>query len=156
MAATNNKRYWWIWLIGSLVVGFGLYASIIRSADRIDPSVPVIIAGLTLLVLCTVVVMASGGFDTTLRDALVGVFAGSVLLGFPLAVFNTAQRVVPAPETALLLLAEVVLSPIWVWVFVEERPAPSTLAGGTVILAAVLWLTIRRPPRPGRTLTSRG
>lgn len=137
-------------------VGFGLYATLVRSADRIDPSVPIVVGGLTVLAASTLVVVLGSGFDSSSGDAAIGVFAGSVLLGFPLSIFNIAQRVVPAPETALLLMGEVVLAPIWVWLFVDERPEPTTLIGGAVIFVAVMWFTTTRSPRRLRPITSRG
>ena len=125
-------------------IGFGLYATLVRSADRINPAVPLLTAGVTLVVTGLLAVMISGGFSIDITDALIGVFAGSFLLGFPMAVFNVAQRVVPAPETALILMTEVVLAPIWAWLFVDEVPATTTLAGGGIVLAAVVWLTLSR------------
>jgi drug/metabolite transporter (DMT)-like permease len=43
-------------------------------------------------------------------------------------------------------LLELVLGPIWVWVFDGERPAGLTLAGGAVVIAAAalnVWLDSR-------------
>lgn len=140
----------------ALPIVFGLYATIIRAAQRIDPSIPIFVAGVVLISAGSAVVLVSGGFDTSAGDAAIGIFAGSLLLAFPLAVFNMAQRVVPSPETSLLLMTEVILAPVWVWLFVDEQPQPTTLLGGSIVLGAIVWLTLRRPPRPGRTLTTRG
>ncbi len=127
---------------------FGLYATIIRSARKIDPTVPVVISGLTMLVVGLGVGAATGQLVATRSDALIGVFAGAMLLGMPLFVFNRAQRVVPSSESALLLMSEVVLAPLWVWMFVGEQPERTTLVGGFVILTAVGWLTVKRVGQP--------
>ncbi len=138
-------------------VGFGIYTTIIRSVERVDPSVPLVVAGLTLVVVAGGVVLSTDGFDAPGRDVLIGLFAGSVLLAMPLAVFNIAQRVVPAAETSILIMSEVVLAPIWVWVFVGERVSTSTIVGGAIIVIAVVQLTLNRAPRRGRRpITSRG
>ena len=144
-------------------VMLGYYTTIVRGADRIDPSVPAITAGATLVVVCLVVSTAAGGLDISVGDAAISFIARSALLGFPVAVFNTAQRVVPSTETTLLLMVEVILAPLWVWLFVAERPENLTLLGGSVILAAVIWLTMRRAQRGGpftnparRSFSSRG
>ena len=139
-----------------LPVLFGLYATLIRSATRIDPTVPVVVSGSTMLLVGTVVALATGGFENSARDALIGLFAGSMLLGIPLAVFNIGQRVVPAPETSLLLMSEVVLAPVWVWLFVDEQPSTATLIGGGVIIAVIAWFTVTRAKPPTPVLTSRG
>lgn len=138
-------------------VGFGVYSSVIRSVRRIDPLVPITIGGLALVVTSSIVVQSTGGFEASARDAAIGLFAGSVLLAIPLSAYNVAQRVVPAPDAALLLMGEVVLAPLWVWLFVDETVAVTTLIGGAIILSAVVWVTrSRRPPRGRRLLTSRG
>jgi DME family drug/metabolite transporter len=84
------------------------------------------------------------------------VFAGIFLLGLPLPLFNWANRSVPAPDATLLLMSEVVLAPVWVWIFYKENPSSSTLAGGAVILASVVWLTLRSTQGTRRLRTSRG
>jgi len=124
----------------SIPIIFGLYATIIRGAEQIDAQVPIMVGGVTLVVLGILGSALTAGFDVSLGDAGIGLFAGSMLLAIPGAFFNLAMRVVPAPETALLLMSEVVLAPVWVWLFVDESPATTTLLGGSVILAAVLGL----------------
>lgn len=147
----------WGLLAALIPIGFGYYTTLIRSARRIDPSVPLVIAGCTLLIIGCAVVIGRGGFEVSPIQALVGVFAGSALLALPLAVFNIAQRVVPAPEAAILIMSEIILAPLWVWVFVGEKASVSTLAGGSIILLAVVWVTWTRVPRRGRRpITSRG
>lgn len=123
---------------------FGLYATLVRRARQIDPLVPVAVAGMVLIACGVVAVGLFGSFDMSLRDAAIGTFAGSALLAVPVAIFNVAQRVVPASESSLLLMSEVVLAPLWVWIFVDETPAATTLVGGLIIFAAVLGLVLWR------------
>jgi len=136
----------------ALPLMFGIYATLIRTADEIEPTVPVTIGGITLIVLSTIVVSMQGGFDAPASDAMIGLVAGSMFLGVPLVMFNYAQRAVPSSETTLLLMSEVVLAPLWVWLFVDERPEATTLIGGAIILVAVVWLTMSSRPR--RTVVS--
>ena len=44
----------------------------------------------------------------------------------------------PAAQVSLLALTEILLAPIWVWIGFGETPAAFTLAGGAVVLAAVV------------------
>ena len=44
-------------------------------------------------------------------------------------------------------MSEVILAPVWVWVFVDERPEPTTLIGGGIICAAVFGLLLWRRQR---------
>lgn len=145
-------------LIAAIIpIGFGLYTTLIRSAKRIDAMVPLFVAGICLLIVGVVAVVLQGGFDASLRDAVIGTFAGSVLLAVPLAAFNVAQRVVPASESSLLIMTEVVLAPLWVWLFVGEEATFTTILGGAIIMVAVVWVTLTRLPRKGRRpITTRG
>ncbi len=138
-------------------IGFGLYTTLIRSTQRIDAMVPLAVAALSLLLIGVVSVLLAGGFDATVQDAAIGIFAGSVLLAVPLSAFNIAQRVVPASESSLLIMTEVVLAPLWVWLFVGETASSTTILGGAIIMAAVVWVTLTRVPRKGRRpITTRG
>ena len=123
---------------------FGLYATLIRRAEQIDPQVPIWIAGLTLFVAGLIGTLVISDLQVSARDAAIGLAAGSLLLAIPGWFFNMAARVVPAPESALLLMSEIVLAPVWVWIFVDERPEPTTLIGGSIILAAVVGLLLWR------------
>jgi drug/metabolite transporter (DMT)-like permease len=73
-----------------------------------------------------------GGQDLGL---LVALGVGQIGLGF---VFLTiGGRLIPAAEVALITLLEIVLGPLWVWIFLSEQPGAATIAGGAVVLAAV-------------------
>ena len=58
-------------------------------------------------------------------------------------------RYLPAAEVALLSLAETVLAPIWVWIGVGEVPALLTLAGGGIVLSAVVAQAVAGLRSPG-------
>ena len=57
-----------------------------------------------------------------------------------------AHQLAPA-ETAMLSLTEVPLSALWVWLAFDQQPAAQTIAGGSLILLAVLFylLTVLAP-----------
>ena len=83
---------------------------------------------------------------TTPRDvALLGLFGvGQFGAGFLL--FMAGARLIPAAQSALIGMLETVLGPLWVWLVLNERPGTASLAGGALILAALLantLLTIR-------------
>lgn len=71
------------------------------------------------------------------RDLLLLALLGVLQLGLPCIFLVMASRALLAPELALLGLLEVVLGPIWAWLGAGEVPAPSTLIGGAVVLAAL-------------------
>ena len=43
-------------------------------------------------------------------------------------------------------MLEPVANPIWVFLFLGERPGPLALAGGAIVLAAVAWRTVAAGP----------
>ena len=59
-------------------------------------------------------------------------------MGLGLAFLTIGARLIPAAEVALITLLEVVLGPLWVWLALSERPSAVTLAGGAVVMGAVV------------------
>jgi drug/metabolite transporter (DMT)-like permease len=45
---------------------------------------------------------------------------------------------IPVAQTSLLGMLETVLGPLWVWLVLDDRPAPASLAGGALILVALV------------------
>jgi drug/metabolite transporter (DMT)-like permease len=72
------------------------------------------------------------------RDLLLALTMGVVQLGGGLVLYTRASRHLPAAELQLVATAELVLAPLWVWVGVGEAPGAATLAGGTLIILAIL------------------
>ena len=67
---------------------------------------------------------------------------GAVTITGGMALFTTGARVIPAAEAGLLVLVEVMLAPVWVWVFWDEPTSRNTLMGGAVLLAAIVLNTL--------------
>jgi drug/metabolite transporter (DMT)-like permease len=85
-----------------------------------------------------------GGKDLVL---LMGLGAGQIGLG--LIFLTIGARLIPAAEVALITLLEIVLGPIWVWLVQGEQPSAATLAGGAIVLAAVVFQAVAAPqPEP--------
>lgn len=88
------------------------------------------------------------------RDlALLALFGvGQFGVGFLL--FTTGARLIPVARSALLGMLETVLGPLWVWLLLSEQPGAATLAGGTLILAALLTNTVAGLVIPVRARTA--
>ena len=71
------------------------------------------------------------------RDSGLLVALGVGQIGLGLVFLTIGGRLIPAAEVALITLLEVVLGPLWVWIFLSEQPSAATLAGGAIVLAAV-------------------
>jgi len=83
----------------------------------------------------------AGGEDVALLATL-----GVCQIGLGFVFLTIGGRLIPAGEVALITLLEIVLGPLWVWIFLGERPATLTLVGGAVVLAAVLVQARAEPP----------
>jgi drug/metabolite transporter (DMT)-like permease len=84
-----------------------------------------------------------GGRDLVL---LVGLGIGQIGLG--LIFLTIGARLIPAAEVALITLLEIVLGPLWVWIALSEQPSATTLAGGAIVLAAVVIQAVGAPEEP--------
>ena len=84
------------------------------------------------------------------RYAGISVSMGFLQVGAGLVLYTIGSRVVPAVELTLLSLAEVILGPVWVWIFLGEEVAKNTFIGGGTLLAAIVGNAAsgarRKPP----------
>ncbi|QTD47358.1 DMT family transporter [Ottowia testudinis] len=83
-------------------------------------------------------------------------FLGLTQLAIPCVLAVLAARVLPAAEVSLLGLLEIVFGIALVWLIAGEAPQPEVLAGGTLVIGALLsnellgWHAARRPAAPIR------
>ncbi|RYF39696.1 MAG: permease, partial [Comamonadaceae bacterium] len=63
---------------------------------------------------------------------------GLVQLAIPCTLSVVCARVLKAPEVSLLALLEVIFGVALAWVGANEAPGPNALAGGALVIAALL------------------
>lgn len=78
-----------------------------------------------------------------------------VQLAVPLILFAVGAKHLPVVPAILISMADVVLNPFWVWLAYGEEPPSGTLAGGALILTAIIGATVmenrrQRPRVEGR------
>ena len=54
---------------------------------------------------------------------------------------------IPAAESGLVSMLDVVLGPLWVYLFFGEFPGPMAIIGGAMVIGALIW---RLAPEIGR------
>ncbi len=92
---------------------------------------------------------------TASRDLALLAFFGVGQFGAGFLLFMAGARLIPAAQSSLIGMLETVLGPLWVWLVLSERPGAASLAGGALILAALLANTLvdlvtpRWPPATG-------
>ncbi|MFO1323380.1 MAG: DMT family transporter [Burkholderiales bacterium] len=128
-------------LVGNLLalgvsVCFAAQLTVLRKFHATVDMLPmVMIAGLWSLVPAFAL---AGPFAATARDLAILAFMGCVQLGIGCLLATAASRSLSATELGLLALLEPILGPLWVWVLMGERPGPGALAGGAIVLCAVI------------------
>ena len=119
----------------------GGYTVLVRSSPIRDPGVPVIIGGITGAIVAAAISLPGPGLSVPLNDVMMAFIGGGVLIGLFAPLWNYAHRFVPAADVSLLLISEVIAAPIWLWIWMNEEPASTTLIGGGICLLSVTWLT---------------
>jgi drug/metabolite transporter (DMT)-like permease len=139
-------------LVGNLLavfsgVSFAAMAMLMRKQKDSSPLEAIILGNL---------LGAAIGLPAAIGEPLpspTGLFAlaalGLVQLGVPYLLYAKAIRHVTALEAVLIPVIEPVLNPIWVVLFVGERPHPLALVGGVIIVGAVTWRTLSALQQPG-------
>jgi DME family drug/metabolite transporter len=147
-------------LTGSLAAlasafGFAVFTVALRWGKSGDMLPSVLLSGLFAIVIMAVICLSLGlPLVLSLNDGGIAMGMGVFQVGTGLILYTLGSRSLPAAELALLSLAEVLLGPVWVWIFLGETVKATTLLGGLVLLAAIAGNALsgvrrRRPPIPG-------
>ncbi|HVT44918.1 MAG TPA: EamA family transporter [Thermoanaerobaculia bacterium] len=91
----------------------------------------------------------------TPRSAAVLVFLGVFQIALAYVLFVRGLRHVTATQASLTAMLEPVANPIWVFLFLGERPASFAVVGGAIVLGAIAWRAVNvGPPEPEIQATS--
>jgi drug/metabolite transporter (DMT)-like permease len=78
---------------------------------------------------------------------------GITSFGLGLALYTIGARHLPAARSTLISTLDTPLAPLWVWLAFGARPAAATVAGGAIVLTAVVLNIVgERPASAGVTL----
>jgi drug/metabolite transporter (DMT)-like permease len=132
--------------------GFAVFTVALRWGRTGEMLPAVFLSGL-LAIGITLVICFGLGLSIVLspNDGGIAMGMGVFQVGAGLILYTLGSRSLPAAELALLSLAEVLLGPLWVWLFLGETATANTLVGGVVLLAAIAANALsgkRRKPPP--------
>lgn len=74
-----------------------------------------------------------------LNDYAVCAAMGFGQLALGLVFYTIGSRTLTAAELTLLSLSEPLLSPLWVWIAIDEVPQALTLVGGAILMTAIVY-----------------
>jgi drug/metabolite transporter (DMT)-like permease len=92
-----------------------------------------LIAGLSAFAL------SSTATNVTLESAFIISLTGLIILPVSFVMLSRASRYTTASNVSMLMLLETVLGPLWVWMFIDERPSHLTIAGGAIVIMAIFY-----------------
>ena len=119
---------------------FSIYAVIVRFNRQVDMLPAILIS--TVLIMAMTGLTQRGELPISKNDLWLCLLWGGVMSGFTSASFIVASRHIIAAELTIFMLLEFALGPVWVWLFVNEIPSKWTLAGGALVIVAVLGRSI--------------
>ena len=133
-------------------LGFAVFTVALRWGRTGEMLPAVFLSGLFGIVITLGVCLTLGlPLVLSVHDGGVAMGMGVFQVGAGLILYTLGSRSLPAAELALLSLAEVLLGPLWVWLFIGETASFNTLAGGAILLVAIAGNALsgkRRKPPP--------
>ncbi len=124
-------------------LGYGCLIITLRGLRHVDP---LVVTALNLLgsgLLLAPAVLATSTFHVTAGQFALLVTLSLVQLALPYLLFSRALKTVEAPRASLIVLLEMLLNPLWTYLFVGETVPRATLIGGPFILAGVAgWILL--------------
>jgi drug/metabolite transporter (DMT)-like permease len=125
-------------------VCFAAFMLLIRlpRAGRVNRASSIIYGNLLLAAVCAPAFFR-GAHKVTPPDVAIIVFLGVVQIGLAYTLFTRGiERGVRSLDAGLVGYVEPLSNPLWVYVFIGERPSPWAVLGGAVIIAAVALHTV--------------
>ncbi len=123
----------------SIISGLSLAFLVIflRKQKNASPVESILLGNILTVILCAPFVLSS---DITALSgqslAALGVL-GIFQLGISYILYATAIKYIPALDAILIPIIEPLLNPLWVFLFIGEKPGIWSFAGGVVVLSSV-------------------
>ena len=130
-------------LTGSLAalgsaIGFAIFSIALRwgKDDEMLPSV--FLSGcFAIIITFFLCIFLKLSLVLSFKDTSISLCMGVFQVGGGLVLYTIGSKTLSAADLTLLSLAEVVLGPVWVWLFLGEIASKNTLIGGSVLLLAI-------------------
>lgn len=127
-------------------VFFGLYILLLRHPKslRQNPAVSVFYGNILIVLLMLPFISGNPPAAVKSNDVFAILFLGILQIGTAYVLFtNGVARGVRSLDASIIGFIEPLLNPIWVFLFLGEAPSQWAIIGGAVIIAAVVFHTIK-------------
>ncbi|MDQ6893555.1 MAG: DMT family transporter [Acidobacteriota bacterium] len=127
-----------------------LFASLILSlrSERDSGAAAAVTWG-NVLACAALLPFVAGDLSLSGRSAVILGLLGVFQIAAAYALFVRGLKFVTATQASLVGMLEPVANPLWVFLFLGERPGAPAIAGGIVVLGAIAWRTIAAGPPAG-------
>tara|TARA_B100000686_G_C16694223_1_gene919509 strand:- start:23 stop:883 length:861 start_codon:yes stop_codon:yes gene_type:complete len=116
-------------------ISFAVLILTVRKYPSVDMIPLQLIAGIGAIIIgylfSTTIIISS-------HDIFLGFIAGFFQVGLGFIFITIGAKTTPSALVGIIMLTEAVLGPLWAWLFISETPPLVVLAGGTIVLSAVL------------------
>ena len=124
-----------------------------RSLENRNPALSVFYGNL-LIVLFMIPLLAQNPPQPDGKDFLAILFLGVFQIGIAYVLFtNGVSRGVRSLDASIIGFVEPLLNPVWVFLFVGEKPSQWAITGGVIIIATIVAHTIFNNRKTVRPLT---
>lgn len=135
--------------IAALVSGvfFGFYFILLRHPRslRKNPALSVFYGNIIIVLLMLPIISQNPPAAISPNDILAILFLGIFQIGIAYILFTKGiADGVRSLDASIIGFIEPLLNPVWVFLFIGERPSFWALIGGAIIIFAVVWHTMRQ------------
>lgn len=124
---------------------FAMFALLLKKkklAGIAEGSLNAVIIGNALVAVICVFLIPS--FSLTNTEILILLYMGIFQIGISYMIFNEGIKYVSATESMIIATMEAIFNPIWVFLGIGEVPSVYAIAGGLLIMGAILWRNLRK------------
>lgn len=136
-------------------LGFAVFTVALRWGKSGEMLPSVFLSGMFAILITSLICLGTGlPLVLSVNDTGIAMGMGVFQVGAGLVLYTLGSKTLPAAELTLLSLAEVLLGPLWVWLFLGETATFFTLIGGFFLLAAIAGNAISGARRKAPPITT--
>ena len=115
---------------------FAFQLTLINHSPEIDFMPATFLGGIIAFVIGVLLISE---FNISTYDLKIALFIGAFQVGIGFLLITIGSRYIPPHRAALFILTEPILTPIWAWIFLGEKPPTIELIGGLIIFIFVVF-----------------